>query len=106
MPTEKAPGKRKAKAAAAPPAKRIVRAKPVAATLPKRNSDHLPLPSGDQRLALIAEAAYFRAERRGFCGGSELEDWLQAEAEVDGFLASQSTAPKLKRRSGSPMPGR
>lgn len=31
---------------------------------------------------LIAEAAYFRAEQRGFAPGNELGDWLDAEAEV------------------------
>jgi hypothetical protein len=31
----------------------------------------------------IAEAAYFKAERRGFAGGRELDDWLAAEQEVD-----------------------
>ena len=31
----------------------------------------------------IAEAAYLRAEHRGFLPGCELEDWLEAEAEVD-----------------------
>jgi hypothetical protein len=31
----------------------------------------------------IEEAAYFRAERRGFAPGFELVDWLEAEAEVD-----------------------
>ena len=30
----------------------------------------------------IAEAAYYRAERRGFCPGCEMEDWLEAEREV------------------------
>lgn len=30
----------------------------------------------------IAEAAYFRAEQRGFVPGNELDDWLDAEAEV------------------------
>jgi hypothetical protein len=30
----------------------------------------------------IAEAAYFRAERRGFTPGHELDDWLQAEREL------------------------
>jgi Protein of unknown function (DUF2934) len=32
----------------------------------------------------VADAAYFRAERRGFAPGFEVEDWLAAEAEVDG----------------------
>jgi hypothetical protein len=35
------------------------------------------------REALIAEAAYFRAQRRGFEPGHEEEDWLAAEADVD-----------------------
>lgn len=35
-----------------------------------------------QRQAMIAEAAYYRAERRGFAPGHELEDWLRAEAEI------------------------
>jgi len=42
--------------------------------------------SADDRRALIAEAAYLRAERRGFAPGHETEDWLAAEAEVDGLL--------------------
>ena len=31
---------------------------------------------------MIENAAYLRAERRGFAAGHELEDWLEAEAEV------------------------
>jgi hypothetical protein len=44
--------------------------------------------SEDVRRSMIAEAAYLRAERRGFAGGSEKEreDWLLAEAEVDALL--------------------
>ena len=40
----------------------------------------------DHRRALIAELAYYRAERRGFEPGHENEDWLSAEAEVDTAL--------------------
>lgn len=40
----------------------------------------------EHRASLIAEAAYFRSERRGFAAGYELEDWLAAEAEVDARL--------------------
>jgi hypothetical protein len=40
----------------------------------------------EARHALIAEAAYLRAERRGFAPGHETEDWLAAEAEVDDLL--------------------
>lgn len=42
--------------------------------------------SEDARRAMIAQAAYLRAERRGFAGGSEVDDWLAAEAEVDALL--------------------
>jgi hypothetical protein len=30
----------------------------------------------------IAEAAYYIAERRGFSGGMELDDWLEAEVQI------------------------
>jgi len=39
-----------------------------------------------QRAALIARAAYFRAQHRGFAAGAEMDDWLAAEAEVDAEL--------------------
>jgi len=37
----------------------------------------------EEQRRMIAEAAYFRAERRGFAVGGELDDWVQAEAEID-----------------------
>jgi hypothetical protein len=40
-------------------------------------------PKKKSREELIAENAYYRAERRGFATGFEHEDWLAAEAEVD-----------------------
>jgi chromosome segregation ATPase len=42
--------------------------------------------SPGQRERMIAEAAYFRAERRGFRGGDAVHDWCEAEAEVDARL--------------------
>lgn len=36
----------------------------------------------DNRLSLIAEAAYFKAEKRGFQPGHEEADWLAAEQEL------------------------
>lgn len=35
------------------------------------------------RQQMIATGAYLRAKGRGFAAGSELEDWLEAEKEVD-----------------------
>jgi hypothetical protein len=44
--------------------------------------------SEDQRLSMIAEAAYLKAEKRGFAGGNPVDDWLAAESEVDTLLSS------------------
>lgn len=38
------------------------------------------------RHQMIACAAYYRAERRGFANGQALQDWLAAEAEIDRLL--------------------
>ena len=35
------------------------------------------------REVMIAEAAYYCAEKRGFAPGHELEDWLEAEAQIE-----------------------
>jgi hypothetical protein len=43
----------------------------------------------EDRHALIAEAAYFRSQHRGFAPGHEIEDWLAAEEEVDQRLIGE-----------------
>ena len=40
----------------------------------------------EKRYQMIAEAAYFRAEKRGFVMGDAAQDWLEAEAEICGIL--------------------
>ena len=42
----------------------------------------------EQRYHMISTAAYFLAERRGFAGGFEMQDWISAEAEIDAQLNS------------------
>ena len=49
----------------------------------------------EKRAALIAEAAYFRAEKRGFAPGHEDEDWLAAEQEVDEALMLAESPPRV-----------
>jgi hypothetical protein len=44
----------------------------------------------EERYDRVAEAAYLRAEHRGFLPGSELQDWLDAEAEIDTLLTQVS----------------
>ena len=48
--------------------------------------------SPERRQEMIAEAAYLRAEQRGFGPGDPLEDWLAAEREVDLLLAGNASA--------------
>ncbi len=40
------------------------------------------------RQALIADAAYYIAEKRGFGCGQEMEDWLLAEKQIDAALSA------------------
>lgn len=52
-------------------------------------ADGLAAASADTSLPLdemIAVAAYFRAEHRGFTPGNEIDDWLEAKAEVEASL--------------------
>lgn len=42
--------------------------------------------SEEMRLHMIREAAYYRAQHRGFGGGAEMEDWCAAEREIDVML--------------------
>lgn len=42
------------------------------------------------RHRLISETAYRHYVERGYAEGGELEDWLQAEAEVDHYLLNRS----------------
>jgi hypothetical protein len=45
------------------------------------------------RQRMIAEAAYYRAEKRGFAPGNDLDDWLAAEAEVAGSAFEKGSLP-------------
>ena len=57
------------------------------ATQQQTEQAHAAATLGPQdRYHSIAEAAYLRAEHRGFLPGCELQDWLEAEAEVDKLL--------------------
>lgn len=44
------------------------------------------------RQRMISEAAYYRALKRGFEPGRELDDWLAAEAEIAGYFLHQEPA--------------
>ena len=45
--------------------------------------------SGEERHRMIKEMAYLIAEQRGFQGDRAMDDWLQAEIEVDARFAAR-----------------
>lgn len=59
-------------------------------TVPKKTAanpaNQVPQLGAEQRRYYVEIAAYYIAERRGFSGGSEFEDWVQAETEIDRLL--------------------
>lgn len=71
-----------------PAAKAPVKATVAVATKPARSRAKKPaqIPP-EQRRNYIEMAAYYIAERRGFAPGNLLDDWVQAEAEIDRLLA-------------------
>jgi hypothetical protein len=47
----------------------------------------------EERHRVIALKAYLRAEARGFQGGNQVQDWIEAEAEVDALLMRLQNSP-------------
>jgi hypothetical protein len=70
--------------------KKVSGREPKTASRAKGKSPAAAKSTGDgiDREEMIAVAAYFRAERRGFNYGDPVEDWLAAEAEVDAMLGN------------------
>lgn len=56
------------------------------ASAKKSPAKKAPPVSPEHRYHMIATAAYFLAERRGFAGGYQMQDWIAAEAEIDAQL--------------------
>ena len=72
----------KGKAASKPGSQVAAPTKSPAKSAPEQRKAGAPSISAQERERLIARVAYFRAEKRGFAPGNELQDWVEAEAEV------------------------
>jgi hypothetical protein len=97
MPTRPRTGSGRTKKTAPPVTQRPSADTSAATEVTAANLERREIPSfSESREARIAEAAYWRAERRGFTAGQELDDWLAAEKEVDGNLATQQTGRTQK----------
>jgi hypothetical protein len=76
---------------------------------PETESEQLPdqpfaeglqdLLDADLRHRMISEAAFHRYTERGYADGYDIDDWLQAEAEVDHLLLNR-TSDNGPRSSG------
>jgi hypothetical protein len=74
------------------------------ATVPQpvvTNDALMGAPLDPMRRAMIAEAAYYRAERRGFAPGFELEDWLLSESELAAQALVQVQQQRLRQSTSS-----
>jgi hypothetical protein len=82
-PAAKAPADKKP-AAKKTPAPRKAAAKAASAkSAAGGQPSSIPVLTPDQRRYYVEVAAYYIAERRGFHGGSEMDDWVRAESEID-----------------------
>lgn len=96
MATRRTPGPTRTAEPPQPPAEKAPARRPAPAATPAPGtagaSTRITV-SEEARRAMIAQAAYLRAERRGFAPGNEEEDWLAAEAEVDALLRAGHGRP-------------
>ena len=65
-------------------------------TLHRSDADTAPgtQTTAPDRWQRIQRRAYEIAQKRGFAPGAELNDWLQAEREIDGDGATRRAAPE------------
>ncbi len=87
----------------------VKRDKLVTPTLPPKNSDRspdMPFEQGahdeldpDLRHRMISEAAYYLCTQRGCADGYDMDDWLQAEEQIDHVLLNpgRGNGPRVDR---------
>lgn len=63
---------------------------------PDHNAPMAPTPA--EREQMIAVAAYFLAEHRGFAPGRATDDWFAAERQIDAMLAAMRRRGVTRRQ--------
>jgi hypothetical protein len=87
-PAKASVAKKPAPAKSSTAAKPAVKSKAEAAVKVSRTkSRKVAVVAPEQRRNYIEVAAYYIAARRGFAPGDHLQDWIQAEAEIDRLLS-------------------
>ena len=56
--------------------------------------------SPEERWKMIAVAAYHKAEKRGFAAGGDMQDWDEAEKEVDKLIYGRVAPHRVGRPPG------
>ena len=51
--------------------------------------------------SMVAEAAYYKAEKRGFNAGNDLNDWFEAEVEINRMLNEIRPLPNQRKETNS-----
>jgi hypothetical protein len=64
----------------------VIHPRPIEHGVMNKHPIHFEIGEEEAKRRLIADIAYFAAESRGFSPGYELDDWLQAEQEVEASL--------------------
>ena len=82
MANQKEKERRAAPRTAAPRNAESTAAPRATASAAPRTAASVKTPSNEEIYRLIAETAYFKAKARGFEPGGEVQDWIEAEAEV------------------------
>ena len=47
---------------------------------------------------MIAEAAYYKAEKRGFYPGNDIRDWLEAKSEIIALVYGDKSVKNISTR--------
>jgi hypothetical protein len=93
MATEKAPKKKVSKKAVKKSVKKAATKKSVKKAATKKASRKKAVKTAQlthqERYMKIAEAAYLLAEQQGFKLGSEMDNWLKAEQQIDAWIDSE-----------------
>ena len=75
-----------------------------ASTALKHTAGHSITMASEDRMRMIAERAYFKAELRGFQGGTPEQDWYEAELEI-GELLSEPEHRRARSHTRGPREG-
>ena len=92
--------RRKARPASKPKPRKSTKSRHPSGTAHETSQDPRLEFSNDEWYDMVATAAYFRAESRGFEGGSPEEDWYEAEAQLREQLARAEDEAEDKAESG------